>query len=55
MESNENPIIEDSEHDTQYILENTDVGIRIRKVRDPRRRDEQEILHESRVKTLMRN
>ena len=55
MESNENPIIEDSENDTQYILENTDVGIRIRKFWDPRRRDEQETLHGSRVKTLMRN
>ena len=53
--TNDNYPDENSEDDTQYIIENTDDGLVITKVRSRRRQEELEAQRDTRIKTIMRN
>ena len=54
-ETNDNYQEENSDDETQYIIENTDGGIVITKVRSRRRQEELEAQRDSRIKEIMRN
>ena len=54
-ETNDNYQEENSDDETQYIIENTDGGIVITKVRSRRRQEELEAQRDSRIKEIMRH